>query len=214
MLTDLRRRAVRDARRGLDPRRDSGLSLIEVIVSIALIGIAMGTLTPVIVASVSATSRQGNMQVAAQLADDAADKVRSLKGSALVAGRDKSSSDAQWATPVTGVAPYLVDSQETWDPTVTTGGVEATLPTTGSVVSINGVHYVQNWYLGRCWQPKTGGACALPDAPPTSTDIGFLRVVVAVTWPDRHCAHTICSYVTSTLVSDADEQLFDAGSPQ
>ncbi len=45
------------------------------------------------------------------------------------------------------------------------------------------------------------------------TGIGYLRVVVAVTWTGARCPPTGCSYVTSTLLSTVDDPLFTRISP-
>jgi prepilin-type N-terminal cleavage/methylation domain-containing protein len=131
--------------RALEHASDAGITLIEVLVSSMLIGILMTAMTAFFVSTVSATGRQGGQQVAAQLADDATELVRALRGSAVAAGRDKTSSDSQWAGPVAGVAPYLADMQETWDTTATfPSGASAPLPTTAKYVTIDGVSYGQN----------------------------------------------------------------------
>jgi type II secretory pathway pseudopilin PulG len=198
--------------RALEHASDAGITLIEVLVSSMLIGILMTAMTAFFVSTVSATGRQGGQQVAAQLADDATELVRALRGSAVAAGRDKTSSDSQWAGPVAGVAPYLADMQETWDTTATfPSGASAPLPTTAKYVTIDGVSYGQNWYVGRCWQPQAGGDC---DATPTTGDVELFRVVVAVIWSERHCASSTCSYVTATLVSGASgEPVFNPTQP-
>ena len=193
------RTAPRRAGEGAGP--EAGFTLIEVLVAITLVTIVMTALTTFFVGTVSATSRQGSRQVAAQLADDAVERVRSLRGSALAIGRDRASSDSQWASPVAGVAPYLAGAVETWDPdAVPPDGATAPLPTTAAAVTIGGLTYRQNWYLGRCWQPAAGGDCGTAQA---TGYVEFFRVVVAVTWSERHCPGGTCSFVTSTLVSSA-----------
>jgi hypothetical protein len=73
---------------------------------------------------------------------------------------------------------------------------------------IDGVSYGQNWYLGKCWQPATGGACGPAQS---AGDVEFFRVVVAVTWSEKHCPGSTCAYITSTLVSSAaGEPVFNA----
>ncbi len=183
--------------------------MIEVLVAIALIGIVMMALTMTFVASTRATTAQAIRQVAVQLAQDGTERVRALKGSAVSTGRDKLSTDAQWLAPVTGVAAYLAASAQTWDPAaVYPAGATAVLPTTARPLQINGVRYSQSWYVARCWQPAAGGDC---DATPATGDVGFFRVVVAVSWADPHCAGHTCSFVSSTLVSAASaDPLFNS----
>ncbi len=48
---------------------------------------------------------------------------------------------------------------------------------------------------------------------PLSTEIGYLRAVVTVTWPGANCPSRVCSYVTSTLISTVDDPKFDPIKP-
>ena len=183
---------------------DGGFTMIEMIVAILLIGIVMTALTTFFVTTVSATTRQGSAQAAAQLADDAVETARSLKGSAVAAGRDKTSSDVQWNSVVAGVLPYQADMVETWDPgAAVNAGQTASLPTIPTLQTINNLVYNQNWYVGTCWQPTAGLACGTTN---TAGLVALYRVVVAVTWSDKACAGSKCSYVTSTLISGASSE--------
>ena len=78
--------------------RDGGLSLIEVLVSLILIGIAMTAFTTFFVGMISATNGQSTRQAAVQVLDGSIEQLRALKGSAVVTGRDQQSTKAQWAT--------------------------------------------------------------------------------------------------------------------
>jgi len=96
MLAGLWRRAVRGpwGRRthpgpgGGTPRSgaDGGFTLVEVIVSISLMTITMTALTTFFVLTGSSAAHQSGSQAAAQLAQDAMDQARSLKGSAVITG--------------------------------------------------------------------------------------------------------------------------------
>jgi prepilin-type N-terminal cleavage/methylation domain-containing protein len=190
-----------------DASDDAGFSLLETIVAIFLIGVVMSSISAFLVTSVSVTSQQSGIKGAIQASDDATELVRALKGSALLSGRDSASVDTQWASPVLGVSGYLSTMAKAWDTTAGSGsGATAPLPTTGRSVTVNGVTYAQHWYVGRCWQPDAGGDCGA-----TTGDVPFFRVVVAVTWSERHCPNSACSYVTTTLVSSAPrDPLFNA----
>ncbi|MBV9592538.1 MAG: putative Ig domain-containing protein [Actinobacteria bacterium] len=185
--------------------------MLEMIVAILIIGIVMGSLTMFFVSNVSATSRQGTFQTGAQLADDAIERARGVKGSAVLSNRDKSSSDTQWAavTSTSPVYPYLQDMTEAYDGTAATGsGATATLPTSPVSVVINNLSYLQNWYIGTCWQPAAGGTCG---STQVTGYVSLYRVVVAVLWRDKACANSQCSFLSSTLISGVtSEPIFNS----
>jgi prepilin-type N-terminal cleavage/methylation domain-containing protein len=193
--------------RWADAGGDAGFSLLETVVAVVLVGVVMASISAFLITSVSVTSQQSGIKGAIQTSDDATELVRALKGSALLTGRDSASVDVQWAAPTTGVSGYLSTMAKAWDTTAGSGsGATAPLPTTAKSMTVNGVTYYQNWYVGRCWQPDAGGDCGA-----ATGDVPFFRVVVAVTWSEKHCPNALCSYVTTTLVSSAPrDPLFNA----
>jgi type II secretory pathway pseudopilin PulG len=195
MLARLRRRMPANS------PPDAGFTMAELVVSIGVIGVVMTSLMSFFVATVSVTDQQGGKQTAIQLAADGTERVRALKGSAVIGGRDRTSVDAQWATPVAGTASHLATMIEAWDSTATfPAGASAPLPTTPQPISVRNIPYQQHFFVGTCFQGPEGGEC---DAIGATGDVEFYRVVVAITWPDRHCTGGECAYVASTLVSGA-----------
>jgi prepilin-type N-terminal cleavage/methylation domain-containing protein len=203
MLAGLRRRATSTPGRTDQHAGDGGFTLIEVLVASALIGIVMTAVTAFFVTSMSVTAQQSGEQTAVQLADDGTERVRALDASRVAAGRGRCSPAQPCTSPAASVAPYLTDMLE-WDHP---DGSAAALPTAPKPVTINGVEYLQGWYLGKCWQPADGGDCALTRH---SADVEFFRVVVAVTWQANHCTNARCSYAASTLVNASVEPLFNS----
>ena len=200
------------ARRRARSSSDAGVTLLEVIVAIAVVGILMTALTSLVGRSVSVTNQQSGQQAAVQIADDALERVRSLHGPELLTGRQRTQVDTQWATPVPGLDRDRVLSgmvkayDETNPPSATTP-----LPTTPRDVTVSDRTYQQRWYVGRCWLPATSDVCG---TDPSAAE--FFRVVVAVTWSDSRCPAGACSFVTSTLVGAVSaDPLFtaDAGGP-
>src|SRR5690348_316435 len=163
----------------LAPTSDGGFTLVETLVSIAVIGVVMTSLTAFFTNSLSIDNQQRGKQAAAQILDDAMERVRSLKGSGITTGRDQSSSDSQWTGAPAVVQGYLGDMVEAYDSTATSGsGPSAALPTTPLPVTVNGLTFSENFYIGQCWQPLLGGACVKALSLPT--DISLYRVVVQV----------------------------------
>ena len=189
---------------------EAGFTLVETMVSVFIISVVMAALTNFFVTAVLTTDHQGAVQTATRVATEASSRVRTMKGSALTAGRDAMTSHTQWNNPAPGVAPYRVDMAEAWDATATVGAggsAGTALPTTPQTTTVDGIAFLKHWYIGRCWQPLGGGACT---ATQISGGATFFRVVVAVTWQGRTCAQRTCFFVTSTLVSNAPKDpLFD-----
>ncbi|MDI6097330.1 putative Ig domain-containing protein [Actinoplanes sp. NEAU-A12] len=230
---------------GADPRdvTDHGFTLIEVLVSLALIGTMMTALVPFLVRSVTVAEEERTRQVAVQLATDAIERASAVTGAAALTGRGYAAAKAQWdavyAPAATAYAdavrPYLATmslgnpasvsaaakaSWFAWDLQLSgssTAGATAGLPTAPVDVLLGGVTYRQNWYLGICRQQLgSSGPCVSPDGPdpsPARADVPFLRVVVAVTWPGRTCPGNVCTYVTSTLTSITEDPVFNLNRP-
>jgi prepilin-type N-terminal cleavage/methylation domain-containing protein len=196
MLAGLRHHAVIEPRRASGHGRDAGFTLAEVVVSIAIIGIVMASLTTFFVTTMSVTNQQRGRQVAVQLAADATERVRALGSAQLAVGRGQCGGGNQCDAPVPGVD--LSDLRR-WDYPATTNPV---LPIK-DWPEVNGISYSRYWHLGKCWQqPGAGGDCVNPQGQ-TSNLVGFFRVVVAVVWRDHRCTDNTCFYATSTLVSIA-----------
>ncbi|MBU2669055.1 prepilin-type N-terminal cleavage/methylation domain-containing protein [Actinoplanes bogorensis] len=189
------------ARRG---RRDDGFTMIEVLVSVSIISVVMLSLSSFFVISMRIIHQQGDRQAAIQAAGDAMERVRALQVSAMLTGRDKSSSLAQWNDPVTGVSGLLTDTMEFDESAPAGSGATAALPTTARSLRLSGIEYRQNWYIGSCTR-NTDGSCSASGTGPA-----FYRVIVAVTWTDKYCRDDACSYVTSELIArNTEEPLFN-----
>lgn len=188
-------------------RRDAGFTLVEVMVSMVMISVVMSAAAVFYLGSLRADRMQHLSQVATRLATDGMDRVRSLQPPALPSGRDPASSASQWSAAPAQVKPYLAASQLTADPTAVNSS-SALLPTSATPVTVDGVQFSRNWYLGQCWIPSGGGNCT---APKPSGSTPFYRVVVAVTWPDVVCPSNLCAYVVTTLVTaNATQPVFNA----
>jgi type II secretory pathway pseudopilin PulG len=193
------------------PPPDDGFSLLETMVAIALISVTAAALAMALVGAGAASHRHSAQRTAAQLAVDAIERATQLSGEALLVGRTQTRVTAQQSAP--GVAGYFAGrlTEQVWaaEGGPATGG----LPTTAQPVTVGTTvtPYEQNWYVGACWQPDTGGDCTAALTPAQrATAVPFFRVVVAVTWPGRECAPQRCSYVTSTLIHrQRADPLFD-----
>jgi prepilin-type N-terminal cleavage/methylation domain-containing protein len=184
LLPGLRRRASADG-------RDAGFTLAEVVVSMAVIGIVMSALTTFFVTTTRVTNQQRGKQVAIQLAADAMERVRAIKGSELNQGRARC---GDCPAPAPGVT---LGGMERWD---RPGSAPPLLPI-DDFIQVNGIGYTRRWHLVKCWQSANNGNCGN-----AHRDVEFFRVIVAVTWPDSHCKGGTCSYTTATLLSTASAE--------
>lgn len=206
---------------------DGGFSLIETVVSMALIGVVMTAATTFFVNILQASSYMRGKQAAVQLADAAMEQARAFQVKALADGRDKVSSDNQWAAGLTNstIAPYLNETQEVYDSSaatnaglscslVSTPTAPACLVTSTVTSTINKLAYSANTYLGSCIRLSGSTACTKGSLSSITdpADIGFYRVIVGVTWYGKTCPNRTCTYVTAELLNTSSDPIFNLNS--
>jgi prepilin-type N-terminal cleavage/methylation domain-containing protein len=167
-------------------RDDRGFTLLEVLVSLLILAVVMTSMVTFFVSTMAVLAQQRDRQAAIQLVDDGMELVRA-KGTAVADGRTSGT-----VTPAPGA-----DLSGMKQLNVAGSGAELPLQTTEGPIA--GVTYQRYIYIGTCVEPATASGTAT--CTPNTGDVEFYRVVVAVTWPDRHCTGGTCSYVSSTLVS-------------
>ena len=206
-MTGLGRTAVGEP--GAD-RRDGGFVILEAVVAIALIMVVMTAVTSFFVVTIKVNREQQNAQVAAQIATSGMALVHSVRGPAVISGRDAASSTTQWNALSSAVSSYLTGSVMASDTAAATGsGPTATLPTIPVDTTVGGLTYHMSWYIGSCRQPAAGGDC---NQTSTAGAIPMYRVVVAVTWAETACANFLCTYADATLASSvATDPVFNPG---
>lgn len=205
---------------------DAGFTMLETVVSLGLISTVLAALAPFLVNWTIATDAQRDRQVAIQLAGEAMEQARSLRGAGALEGRSRAAVQAQWAQAPAAVRnAYATAMLCGWDqrlsaePAATcagtaaaaaagsAAGAQAPLPTVPVENTVAGVTYRQHWYVGQCWQSTEAGArCGTAEDP---GDVPYLRVVVAVTWSHQSCPGGQCVYHTTTLQSPAADPLFN-----
>jgi prepilin-type N-terminal cleavage/methylation domain-containing protein len=207
---------------------DHGFTLLEVMVSMAVISTVMLALAPMFVTTMRVNHEQSDRQAAIQAADDAMERARAIQVTALLTNRDQASTIAQAVAapdevkelltgdPNNTAALGIPDQAEpylAWDDAAAAGaGPTAALPTTFNPLTLSGVHYRQQWFIGKCGRatPAEDGAPedAVRPCQAGQTGSGFTplyRIVVAVGWTDRLCP-TECTYVTTSLISSTTEE--------
>ncbi|MEO7015735.1 MAG: type II secretion system protein [Leifsonia sp.] len=198
---------------------DSGMTLVEVIVAIAILAIVSSASVGLIIDSGASVTTIQRRQVALTIANGALESVSAQPAAAaattnglsyLFTGRSQSAVMTAW-TPM-AAQPGVSHTYPSWDANAASASSVLIPFTTTS--SPNGTTYTASTLLGTCYQPLSGGDCStLPGyaSPPTTTPAGYtplVRAIVVVSWeagPD--CATSGCSYVASTLLDpNADLQ--------
>ena len=188
--------------------------LLESIITISLITVIMTALASFFLTAISSTGQQRSRQLATQIADSAVENIRGMHTSDLVIGRDTASVNSQFSSAPASVQTWNATMERAVDSSAASGaGASAAIPTVAVAQTANNIAYSVNNYLGWCWV-AVGSATAncntasKPTSNPNSA-IAYLRAVVAVTWSDRHCAATICAYLTATLISVDGDPTFN-----
>lgn len=197
-----------------DPR-ERGFVLLEEIVSISLLMIVMAALATFFLTVTQSTSYERARQSAIQLANTEMNLVRGLPAADLSLGRNQNLVTAQQAAESAAAAAALTTTTLAVDGTAT-ANTALTLPMTATAVA-NNINYTITNYLGTCSIPTSAaaGTSCTNTAAAVSAGTAYVRAVVAVTWPGVRCAASVCSYVTSTLISPAaDSQwVYDQAAP-
>jgi type II secretory pathway pseudopilin PulG len=206
-------------------KADEGATLVELLVSLAVLSIAMAGLGAFFVTGFLAVGNQRDQRMAVQVANTALEQVRGLEGSSLLNGRGPVKVQAQWSAALasspyrTKMKRYLDSMQIASDPEIkdvtSTEGDEAPLSTATQKVTVGSATFERNIFVGRCvvYFMRTD-KCVNPDVgtPPSNSAeiLRYFRVVVLVTWPGKACNSNKCSYLASTLISEAAEPTFDS----
>jgi prepilin-type N-terminal cleavage/methylation domain-containing protein len=206
------------------PRRDEGFTLIEVMVSLAVLSIAMAGVGAFFINGNQTVTQQRDHRQASQVAASAIEQVRALQGSALTEdrGKDEVAAQVKYAlddSPFKArLKPYLESMKtDVWGSgSIATEGANAPLSTRTQQITVNNMRYDQTFYVGQCevyyvWTDN----CVNPDTAtrkptdPTSI-LKYFRVVVLVAWQSKNCTADQCAYIASTLVSRvSDDPVFD-----
>jgi type II secretory pathway pseudopilin PulG len=190
---------------------EGGFILLESVIAISLITVIMSAVGAEYVSGLASADHQRAETTAIQLADSAVDGLRALDPTDLLTGRDQSSVTTERATltAIATVSPWVsTDAGKlAYDPTVNSGGASATVPTAPTTQQPGTIRYQVYEYL-ECAAVSSDHLCRS-----TTSQINYIRAIVAVVWTQRGCEADTCAYTTSTLISaDADPE-FDDNQP-
>jgi prepilin-type N-terminal cleavage/methylation domain-containing protein len=179
--------------------RDSGFSLVEVIVAIAIISIvalATASLTINGIALASSTERQ---QVAVTIANGALETASAQSVADIYSGRKPA--DVTTAFNANSAVPGVSATNPVGDPTIPLPSTQA-LPITPPPITQSGTTYNTTVLVGSCYQPRTGGDCVKSSA----AGIPLIRVIAVVRWTaGKTCAAGGCFYSATTLIDPSKD---------
>ncbi len=186
-------------------RPESGMSLVEVIVALALIGIIAAGAATFFIKGVATSSKLQRDQAAATVATQAMEVVRAVDAqdpevasvtNNLLLGRSETAVKNQWnAAEATDTAATTA----AWDANSTTATGTATIPLV-STTRVSDMTYTVNTLIGVCYRPSAASRSAQECVATPATGVKTFRVTVVVTWKERGCSSFGCSYRLATLV--------------
>lgn len=202
---------------------DSGMTLIEVVVAISLVGIISAAAIGLSITSQKGTSVQQRQELAVTIASEAMEAANAQSAatnpstgmSYLYRGRTQAQVEVAWTANlgVSGLAATYMG----WD-TATVVPPDQALPISKPVVR-NGTEYTVYTLLGTCYMPSTsaGGDCkkitgsdATPPATVPADQTVLNRVIVVVRWTaGEGCSASGCSYQAATLVDAHSDLLWN-----
>lgn len=194
---------------------DDGMTLIEVIVSLALLITVMATTAGFFTTSLKQSNGQTQAQEAAVLADQQLDYTRSVAGTSLLNGRTQTQVNAVTASPGSVnlsndiiAAPWPSGSNGNYDPTATGSSTQA-VPITIPPQTINGTAYTITTFIDQCYVAYgANGTCTT-----TNSNNGWVyRITVDVSYQlggGRSCGASGCQFVASTLRDPGSDPCFN-----
>lgn len=203
---------------------DSGMSLVEVVVAIGLIGIVATAAIGLGITSEKGASSQQRQELAVTVANEAMELVSAQSSatnpdtgaSYLYQGRTEAKVKAAWA--LNGGIDGLTATYPGWDIAATTTSapkvaISRDVTRSGTkytVFSLIGSCYIVRVGGGNCWSAAGDATLTGESRPPTTAPTGKIqmnRVLVVVRWTaGSGCSTNGCTYVATSLV-DAHSDL-------
>lgn len=179
---------------------DAGMSLIETLVSLFVVGVVMTAAAAFFVSGLAHNTLQTQRQSATTLANQALEATQAVDPRLLVSGRTQAAVNALLATP--GAAALTSAQGENVASGNYDGSATATsvpVVPTSKTQSITGVTYTLRTFIDQCF--VTGAAPPAAPCAATGSTPWVWRVTVAVSWvPGRVSCPGGCVYSASVLV--------------
>lgn len=193
---------------------DAGFSLVEVIVSIALISLVMGSLSTAFIRSMKAVDANQDRQAAVLVANQQMEFVRSLPGNKNVL-EGRTQSDVQDLDAETRSF-STVDDVTAWDdvPAASDGPADDLVPLRKDV-KVGQASFLVRTHIRSCWRSDSAGTCGTSGSRPDTHRL--LRIYVAVSWVPteggsctgwtdptgtRHCEYVVAAMIEPSITGD------------
>jgi prepilin-type N-terminal cleavage/methylation domain-containing protein len=169
---------------------ESGFTLVEVLVALAVITTMMAALGTQFVTTQQVGRHESHLQAATRLAQEGMERARGYGGPTLLIGRAACGTCAS----ASGYDGGYLASTVRWDAGVANAPPTIPTPDTPETLQVNNVAYDRYWFVGRCWQPTAGGSCTTTTAP-----AAMVRLVVSVAWTESGCPGMRCVWAATAL---------------
>ena len=173
-------------------RGDGGFTVVEMLVSLAMITTLLAALGSQFVNSQQVSRRQSQLQAATRLAEEGMEQARGYGGPTLLIGRAPCGICMNASGYDGG---YLTDTVR-WDAPVTSVTPPVPISDTPETLPLSNLTYKRYWFVGKCWQAAAGGPCTTTAAP-----VAMVRLVVSVVWTEPSCPGTRCVRAATALFS-------------
>ncbi|ACV08999.1 Ig-like domain-containing protein [Jonesia denitrificans] len=200
--------------------RDSGLSMVEVIVAVVLIGMVATSAAAFFITGIATVSDLQRKQAAVSLANSAVERARAVAPgdvtgtgvSGLVKGRAQAAVTSVWDAITTADPSDTADMNPAWDTGASGATADQWVPLT-QTQRINSQTYTITTLIGTCFRSKaattTSADCVKTNPNPAgATHIEMYRVRVVVTWTTGPGSETQ-TYRLATLVDPSIDAVWN-----
>ena len=212
--------------RGLIGRRrrgDDGVTVMEIVVAMTIIGGVMASASLFFIGGLRNTGGQSQRQTATSVASQKLESIQTISPASLIVGRD--CNGIYTFTHTTAASTIVAQDQiaATSSGQTTAGNCDTTsplppaaVPYTGETAVVNGVTYNLETYIDVCWLvgSKTTGNCGPTNTGGTLTKM--FRVSVDVWYVPTSglaCSGLVagrCDYVATTLIDPSNDPTFNS----
>lgn|GEM_PF-3844889 len=203
-------------------RRDDGVTVMEIIVAMTIIGGVMASASLFFIGGLRNTGGQSQRQLAVTLANQKLESVQSISPQALITGRDCNTiyTFTHTTAASTIVAADQIAASLSAQSSAGNCDTSSPLPSTAVLTTenavVNGLTYTMDTYIDVCWLvgSMTTGNCGATNTGGTLTKMYRVSVDVSYTpTSGLTCSGLVtgrCDYVATTLVDPSNDPTFNS----